>query len=160
MQPHPFPLCGGISACEQCPDFFMCCWKPNIWFCSRKTSGNRCQMNPDEKQSRDVTHSGAVALLPSHPAESTSTHSLPPSFPQALLGAPGRRTAGNVPVQSDVRSPNTLHKKKLVLMGLFAVKSTLSLRGLMPSLCKVLAQPLFSSSEIRSWSCAAPLINK
>lgn len=22
MQPHPFPLCGGISACEQCPDFF------------------------------------------------------------------------------------------------------------------------------------------
>lgn len=27
--------------------FFMCCWKANTWFCSMKTSWNRCQMKPD-----------------------------------------------------------------------------------------------------------------
>lgn len=27
--------------------FFMCCWKANTWFCSMRTSWNRCQMKPD-----------------------------------------------------------------------------------------------------------------
>lgn len=54
-----------------------------------------------------MTHSGAVAPLPSHSAESTSTQCLLP--PRLCWEHPGSRIAGNVPVNNDVRSPNTLH---------------------------------------------------